>query len=137
MPDSMQIAEIIASICFALIFISCLVQGHKNCPKICCMSRCSYLPGSRVESKSLLWIVGCPRYLIWKHPEVEAKLVAELDQAGLLVTRERPHPRPMEYADLSGLTYLSWVCKVGWPAPFLMDRRPICSSAYAPCTCLT
>ena len=53
------------------------------------------------------------RYLIWQHPEVEARLAAELDNAGLLVTPQRPAPRAMEYADLSRLTYLSWVCKVG------------------------
>ena len=52
------------------------------------------------------------RYLISQHPEVEAKLVAELDQAGLLVTKERPHPRDMVYGDLSSLNYLNWVCKV-------------------------
>lgn len=43
------------------------------------------------------------------------KLVAELDAAGLLVTGERPQPRPMVYADLGRLTYLSWVCKVLLP----------------------
>ena len=53
------------------------------------------------------------RYLIWQHPEVEARLAAELDDAGLLVTPQRPAPRAMEYADLSRLNYLSWVCKVG------------------------
>ena len=53
------------------------------------------------------------RYLISQHPEVEAKLTAELDQAGLLVTADRPHPRPMQYSDLTSLTYLTWVCKVG------------------------
>ena len=52
------------------------------------------------------------RYLIWQHPEVEARLAAELDDAGLLVTPQRPAPRAMEYADLSRLNYLSWVCKV-------------------------
>ena len=53
------------------------------------------------------------RYLIWQHPEVEARLAAELNDAGLLVTPQRPAPRAMEYADLSRLNYLSWVCKVG------------------------
>ena len=52
------------------------------------------------------------RYLISQHPAVEAKLAAELDEAGLLVTAERPLPRAMEYADLGRLTYLNWVCKV-------------------------
>ena len=53
------------------------------------------------------------RYLISQHPEVDAKLAAELDEAGLLVTPQRPAPRAMEYADLARLTYLGWVCKVG------------------------
>ena len=59
-------------------------------------------------------ITGLPlpdRYLIQQHPEVEAKLVAELDKAGLLLTPQRLTPRAMEYADLAHLTYLSWVCK--------------------------
>jgi len=47
-----------------------------------------------------------------QHSEVERKLAEELDAAGLLVTPERPNPRPMEYSDLGRLTYLSWVCKV-------------------------
>ena len=42
---------------------------------------------------------------------MEAKLVAELDRAGLLVTKECPNPRPMQHNDLSALPYLSWVCK--------------------------
>ncbi len=53
------------------------------------------------------------RYLISQHPEVDAKLAAELDEAGLLVTPQRPAPRAMDYADLARLTYLGWVCKVG------------------------
>ena len=44
---------------------------------------------------------------------MEAKLVAELDKAGLLLTPQRLAPRTMEYADLAHLTYLSWVCKAG------------------------
>lgn len=67
------------------------------------------------------------RYLISQHPEVEAKLVAELDQAGLLVTPQRPHPRPMAYSDLAALTYLSWVCKVGQQAACTAVRaRGVC-----------
>ncbi|BDA50154.1 Cytochrome P450 3A13 [Coccomyxa sp. Obi] len=61
-------------------------------------------------------------YLLSQHPEVERKLAQELDAAGLLVTPERPHPRPMEYSDLGRLTYLSWVCKEA------MRVRPVASS---------
>ena len=56
------------------------------------------------------------RYLVSQHPEVEAKLVAELDAAGLLVRPGRPQARPMEHADLARLTYLSWVCKARNPS---------------------
>ena len=54
---------------------------------------------------------------------MEAKLLEELDAAGLLVTADRPHPRPMEYADLGRLTYLSWVCKARAPVPALPSSR--------------
>ena len=37
---------------------------------------------------------------------LQAKLEAELDAAGLLVTPERPKPRALQYADLSKLTFL-------------------------------
>ncbi|CAL8468775.1 g8316 [Coccomyxa elongata] len=50
-------------------------------------------------------------YLISQHPEVEAKVTAELDSLGLLVGPSRPEPREMEYADLSKLTYLSAAIK--------------------------
>jgi hypothetical protein len=52
------------------------------------------------------------RYLISQHPEVEAKVVAELDRLGLLATPERPRPRPLEFPDLNQLSYLSCVIKV-------------------------
>ena len=45
-------------------------------------------------------------YLLSQHPEVEAKIVAELDAAGLLATPSRPEPRKLEWADLSKLVYL-------------------------------
>ncbi len=62
------------------------------------------------------------RFLISQHPEVEAKITAELDSLGLLVGPSRPKPREMEYADLSKLTYLSAAIKAGpihvlYPAP--------------------
>jgi hypothetical protein len=52
------------------------------------------------------------RYLISQHPEVEAKIMQELDSVGLLVTEERPTPRDLEYADIGKLPYLAAVMKV-------------------------
>lgn len=45
------------------------------------------------------------RFMITQHPEVERKVLAELDSLGLLVTPERPNPRPMEFDDIAKLTY--------------------------------
>ena len=56
-------------------------------------------------------------FLLAQHPEVEAKLAAELDAAGLLVTADRPQPRALEWADLGGLVYLQAVIKAR-PTPF-------------------
>ena len=52
------------------------------------------------------------RYLLSQHPEVEARVVAELDALELLVTPRRPRPRALEWADLGRLTYLQAVIKV-------------------------
>jgi len=41
-----------------------------------------------------------------------AKLEAELDAAGLLVTTERSQPRAFNFADISKLRYLDCVIKV-------------------------
>ncbi|CAL8464666.1 g4201 [Coccomyxa elongata] len=50
-------------------------------------------------------------YLISQHPEVEAKILGELDSLELLITPERPRPREMVYADLSKMVYLNAVIK--------------------------
>ncbi len=52
-----------------------------------------------------------------QHPEVEARLAAELDAAELLATRARTRPRPLAHADLGRLVYLQCVLKV----PLLID----------------
>ncbi len=43
---------------------------------------------------------------------MEAKVAAELDALGLLVTPQRPQPAQLEYSDLSKLTYLTAAVKV-------------------------
>jgi hypothetical protein len=57
-------------------------------------------------------LIAHRRYLLSQHPEEEAKVLAELDEAGLLATRQRPNPRALEYGDLNKLTYLQAVLKV-------------------------
>ena len=55
-----------------------------------------------------------------QHPEVEAKLLAELDGLQLSITPQRPHPRKMTYADVNQLTYLQATIKVprlSWSSP--------------------
>lgn len=52
------------------------------------------------------------RYLISQHPEVEAKILAELDALELTITPQRPRPREMVYSDLSKMVYLNAVIKV-------------------------
>jgi hypothetical protein len=56
--------------------------------------------------------VGCCRYLISQHPDVEQKILAELDALELTITSERPQPRNLTYADLNKLPYLQAVIKV-------------------------
>ncbi|EIE21561.1 cytochrome P450 [Coccomyxa subellipsoidea C-169] len=50
-------------------------------------------------------------YALSQHPEVEARVVQQLDALGLLVTPDRHHPRKPEYADIARLTYLKCVIK--------------------------
>ncbi len=54
---------------------------------------------------------GFCRFEVSQAPEVERKLMEELDAAGLLVTAARPNPRDLEYADLAKLPYLAAVMK--------------------------
>ncbi|KAK9904844.1 hypothetical protein WJX75_003698 [Coccomyxa subellipsoidea] len=50
-------------------------------------------------------------YTISQHPEVEAKIMAELDSLELAITPQRPSPRPLTYADLPKLAYLQATIK--------------------------
>lgn len=61
--------------------------------------------------------------MITQHPEVEEKVLAELDAYGLLVTPERPNPRLLEWDDLGKLTYTNNCIKV-WAChhPGMRDR---------------
>lgn len=43
--------------------------------------------------------------------QVEAKLIEELQEQGLLATPEQPHPRPLRYEDINRLPYLSMVVR--------------------------
>ena len=52
------------------------------------------------------------RFMITQYPEVEKKVLAELDALGLLVTPERPNPRQMEWDDLGKLSYTNACIKV-------------------------
>ncbi len=50
--------------------------------------------------------------MISQHPEVEARIVEELQSLDLLATPQRPRVRQLQHADLSRLTYLSCAIKV-------------------------
>ena len=54
----------------------------------------------------------CCRFLLSQHPEVEAKVVQELQRLGLCASAQRPEPRQLAYADLAELAYLQAVVKV-------------------------
>ena len=50
--------------------------------------------------------------MVSQHPEVEARVIAELESLDLAITPQRPSPRKMTYADLNRLTYLQATIKV-------------------------
>lgn len=51
------------------------------------------------------------RGLVAGHPEVQARVAAELDTAGLLASPKNPTPRRPTYADLAALPYLDAVLR--------------------------
>ena len=71
------------------------------------------------------------RYMLTQNPEVEAKVVAELDRLELLVTKDRPQPRQMTYTDLSKLEYLQAVVKVCPQKDTILAQYMECSVTYA------
>ena len=52
------------------------------------------------------------RYFIATHPEVEAKITAELAARKILASPDHPAPRALEHDDLSELQYLGAAIKV-------------------------
>ena len=68
-------------------------------------------------------------YSLSQHPEVEARLAAELAQHGLLATATQPSPRAIEWDDIPKLTYLQAVIKV-WAVPV---KRPNVQAAHVDC----
>ncbi len=56
-------------------------------------------------------LVAC-RFMITQHPEVEAKVLAELASLGLMPTVNQPNPRAMEYDDIAKLTFTTNAIKV-------------------------
>ena len=47
------------------------------------------------------------RFMISVHPEVEARVLAELRALQLMPSAERPQPRAIKYDDMARLTYTS------------------------------
>ena len=74
-----------------------------------------FLAGFETTGHSGAWLL----YLVSQHPEVEAKICAELDQQGLLKSADRPNPRQVTYDDLGKLTYLDMAIKVWMRYPSL------------------
>ena len=87
-----------------------LSTGWAACRSILSTSATIFLCRAATETTgyTLAWTL----YLLAKHLEVNVKLEAELDAAGLLVTPARPRPRPFAFADISKLRYMDCVLKV-------------------------
>jgi cytochrome P450 len=71
--------------------------------------------GIDTTGHSLAWAL----YLLSQHPDVEAKVAAELAEHSLLATPTNPCPRPVAWDDLVKLTYLNAVIKVRVQDPLL------------------
>lgn len=66
-----------------------------------------FFTGFETTGHTMAWTLYC----LSRHPSELAKVEAELDQLGLLVTPERPSPRQIEYKDLSALQSLGRAIK--------------------------
>ncbi|KAK9837888.1 hypothetical protein WJX74_007245 [Apatococcus lobatus] len=71
------------------------------------MAAMFFWAGYDTSGVTMTWTI----FLISQHPEVEVKLVEELNQQGLLATPDQPHPRPLRYEDTNRLPYLSMVVR--------------------------
>ncbi len=63
--------------------------------------------GFETTGHTLAWAL----YLLSQHPEVEAKVAAELAQHDLLATPASPNPRSVQWDDVGKLMYLNAVIK--------------------------
>eukprot|EP00884_Botryococcus_braunii_P006038 jgi/Botrbrau1/15435/Bobra.43_2s0060.1 len=79
------------------------LKDHQMLPEIAAL----FFAGSDTTGHTGTWIL----YTLSQYPEVEAKVLEELDSLELLVTPERPNPRSLEFADLGRLVYLQAVIK--------------------------
>ncbi|KAK9812980.1 hypothetical protein WJX72_006775 [[Myrmecia] bisecta] len=66
-----------------------------------------FVAGELTTADTISWAM----FLISQHPEVEAKIVAELGALGLLVTKAGGQPRAMTYEDLGKVSYLTSAIK--------------------------
>lgn len=66
-----------------------------------------FFAGTETTGHSMAWAL----YLLARHPQQAAKVAAELDQMGFLVSPTRPNPPALQYDDLSKLRYLQCCIK--------------------------
>lgn len=77
------------------------------------VSLCILITGYDTSTAAISWALG----LIAAHPDVQQKLAAELKSIGLKATPEQPQPRRLTWEDLSQMSYLRNIIKVGQKTP--------------------
>ena len=75
------------------------LRGKQLATALCAAHSAMLTPSPKPQPASVVFLLG-------KHTEAMARLEAELDAAGLLMTPERPQPRALTYADISKLPWL-------------------------------
>lgn len=73
----------------------------------------------------------CYRFLLSQHPEVQAKVLQELQSLGLAASPKQPQPRQLSYSDLGELAYLQAVVKVPF-ATLYQSSLPIPDYSFIP-----